>query len=77
MLLLSEHYGKDIREGYVEYRTINEKRKVTMNAFLNDEILELIQKVRNILNTKELPAKTIDTKKCESCGIRDICYAQA
>lgn len=77
MLLLSEHYGKDISEGYVEYRTINERRKVKMNAFLHDEILELIQKVRSTLNSKELPMKTADTRKCESCGIREICFSKA
>ncbi|MDP3728837.1 MAG: CRISPR-associated protein Cas4 [bacterium] len=76
ILLLSEHYGKDISEGYVEYRAINERRKIVMNPFLKDEILELIQKVRNTLNRKELPAKTNDIKKCEKCGIRDICFSQ-
>lgn len=76
MLLLSEHYGKEISHGYVEYRAIHERRKIVMNAFLRDEILELIQKVRATLNSKVLPAKTTDIKKCERCGIRDICYAQ-
>ncbi len=76
MLLLSEHYGKEISEGYVEYRAIQERRKIKMNPFLNDEILELIQKVREILNKKEIPEKTNDIRKCESCGIRDICYSQ-
>lgn len=76
MLLLSEHYGKDISFGYVEYRAINDRRKVTMNAFLKDEILELIQKVRYTLNSKELPAKTTDMKKCERCGVRDVCFSQ-
>jgi len=76
MLLLTEHYGKDITEGYVEYRAINERRKVFMNPFLKDEIIELVQKVRNTLNSKELPEKIKDMKKCERCGIRDICFSQ-
>ncbi len=75
MLLLSEHYGKEISEGYVEYRAINEKRKIKMNPFLHDEILELIQKVRHTLNTKELPTKTTDTRKCEHCGIKEECFS--
>lgn len=76
MLLLSEHYGKDISVGYVEYRSINDTRKVTMNPFLKDEILELIEKVKNTLNAKELPPKTTEIKKCGHCGIKDVCYSQ-
>ncbi len=74
MLLLSEHYGKDITEGYVEYRTIHERRKVLMNPFLKDEIIELIQKVRQILNGEELPPKVKEEWKCKICGIREICF---
>ena len=77
MLLLSEHYGKEITEGYIEYRAVNERRKVLMNPFLKDEILELIQKVQMTLNSKELPEKTKDTRKCDSCGIREICYSKS
>lgn len=76
MLLLSEHYGKEISEGYIEYRAINDRRKVKMNVFLKDEILELIIKVRNMLNNKELPAKTTEVRKCENCGIKEICYSK-
>ncbi len=75
MLLLSEHYGKKITEGYIEYRAINERRKVFMNAFLKDEILELLEKVKKILNAKEVPEKTKDSYKCSSCGIKEQCYA--
>ncbi len=76
MLLLSEHYGKEITEGYIEYRAVNERRKVFMNPFLKDEIFELLRKVRQTLNSKELPEKTKDLRKCDSCGIREICYSR-
>ncbi|MSR86445.1 CRISPR-associated protein Cas4 [Candidatus Woesearchaeota archaeon] len=76
MLLLSEHYGKEITEGYIEYRAISERRKVFMNPFLKDEIFELLGKVRETLRSKDLPEKTKDVRKCEGCGIREICYNQ-
>lgn len=75
MLLLSEHYGKEINEGYVEYRMINERRKVVMNAFLHDEILDLIKRVNELFVSKELPLKTKDEWKCKICGIREVCFS--
>jgi len=76
MLLLSEYYGMEIKEGYVEYRTVNEQRRVMMNPFLKEEILELIQRVQEMLNRKDLPQKITDRRKCEACGIREVCYSQ-
>lgn len=77
MLLLSEHYGKNITEGFIEYRSINERRRVVMNPFLKDEILALLEKVRTLLNSAHMPEKTKDVKKCDFCGIREICYSKA
>ena len=75
MLLLSEHYGKDITEGYIDYKAINERRIVTMNPFLKDEIMELIQRVNILLAQSVIPDKIEDSKKCQVCGIREKCLS--
>jgi CRISPR-associated protein Cas4 len=75
MLLLSEHYGCEVNEGYVEYRTVNERRKVTMNPFLKDKIMELIIKVKETLNSSEKPLRVNEEWKCKMCGIREDCFS--
>jgi CRISPR-associated protein Cas4 len=75
MLLLSEHYGKEIGYGYVDYKG-GEKVKVVMNPFLKDEILELKDKVNWLLESKELPSKLEEGKKCEVCGLKNECYSR-
>lgn len=54
ILLLSEHYGVKINEGYVEYKEEG-RRKLVMNAFLEDEVLDTRDKVKEVLNLKEAP----------------------
>ncbi|MBL7051647.1 MAG: CRISPR-associated protein Cas4 [Nanoarchaeota archaeon] len=75
MMLLSEHYGKEIKEGFVEYRIVNEKRKVVMNDFLREEIFDLIAKVNKLLESDVKPEKVTEGWKCDNCGIREICYS--
>jgi len=55
ILLLSEHYGVEIKEGYVDYKEEG-RRKLVMNAFLADEVLDIRDKVKEVLNSKEVPA---------------------
>jgi len=76
LLLASEHYGKDIKEGFIEYRAVNERRKVVMNPFLKDEILELVRRVNTLLQSQELPPKVSEEWKCTTCGVREVCFAR-
>jgi len=73
MMLLSEHYGKEINYGFIDYKE-GERIKVIMNPFLHDEILDLKNKVNNLLESKELPEKLEKSKKCDVCGLRDECF---
>ncbi len=75
MMLLSEHYGQEVKEGFVEYRMVNEKRKVVMNEFLREDIFDLIDKVKKLLESDCKPEKVEEEWKCESCGIREKCYS--
>ncbi|MBT4417303.1 CRISPR-associated protein Cas4 [archaeon] len=62
ILLLSEHYGVEIKEGYVDYKEAG-KRKLVMNPFVRDEVLEVRDKVLEVLDLKEAPACG-----CGRCG---------
>jgi len=75
MLLLTEHAGKDVNYGFVEYRAVNERRKVVMNLFLKDEILELIHRVNSLVQQSALPEKVKEEWKCQQCGIKETCFA--
>ncbi|MBT4174968.1 Dna2/Cas4 domain-containing protein [archaeon] len=55
ILLLSEHYGVEVKEGYVDYKEAG-KRKLVMNPFVRDEVLEIRDKVLAVLDLKEAPA---------------------
>ncbi len=74
MMLLSEKTGKEVNEGYVEYSQVNDRRKVVMNPFLRDEILELIKRVKQLLSGEEIPERVKEEWKCNYCGIRDECF---
>lgn len=71
ILLLSEHYGKEIKYGFIDYKE-GGRIKITMNPFLKDEIMEIKEKVKDILNKKEIP-DAMENKKCESCGLAEEC----
>jgi len=73
-LLLEDHYKKQIKEGFVTYLDINDRRHIAMNAFLKDEVKELIAKVNMLLKSKELPDFCGSENKCKVCGLREECY---
>ncbi len=73
-LLLEGHYKKQIKEGFITYLDIKDRRHIAMNAFLKDEVKELIDKVNDLLNSKELPDFCGSENKCKICGLRDDCY---
>ena len=75
MILLTEHAGKDVNYGFVEYCAVNERRKVVMNLFLKDEILELIHRVNSLVQQSALPEKVKEEWKCKQCGIKETCFA--
>tara|TARA_Y100000310_G_scaffold284448_1_gene307223 strand:+ start:693 stop:1478 length:786 start_codon:yes stop_codon:yes gene_type:complete len=61
ILLLSEHYGTKITEGFVDYS--GSKRKLTLNPFLENQVTEIRDKVLDILNKKTIPEC-----KCGKCS---------
>jgi len=77
LLLLEEKLEKPVKEGFVRYLDKNETRQVTMNPFFRDEIIELIGKVNNLLNSKEVPDFIQNENKCNACELKKDCYNKA
>jgi CRISPR-associated protein Cas4 len=67
MMMLEEAFHIPVREGYVKYLNNRADRRVVMNPFLEIEVKELIAKVQNLLESKELP---------EPCG-KSFCNCSA
>ena len=73
ILLLQEKYPQ-INYGYLYYVTAYEKRKLVMNPFLKEYVLQLISDTKKLLSEKILPDYCENKKKCESCEIKKYCY---
>lgn len=74
ILLLKEKYA-GVNEGFVEYIDANEKRKVVLNAFIEDEVKGLIVKVKELMNSTVPPEKDKNEAKCLKCELREQCDA--
>jgi CRISPR-associated protein Cas4 len=72
-MLAEAKFNKEIKEGFIHYLDQKEKRRISINIFLKDEIKELVKKVENILKNKELPPVVENINKCTNCGLKDVC----
>lgn len=72
-LLAQEHFNQNVKEGFVLYLDHKERRHISINPFLIDEIKDLVIKVDKLLKSKDLPELASNNNKCRSCGIKDIC----
>ncbi len=74
MLLLEEKYGMEIKGGYVHYLNEDVKFDVIMNPFLKQEVLDLIQKVKELLDTSQVPPAISSENKCNACSLKEECF---
>ena len=73
-LLMEEKYQIPITEGFVVYLDKQERRHISINPFLKQEVKDLRDKVRSLLSNKDLPSRVKSENKCLKCGLRDKCY---
>lgn len=73
-LLMEDKFGKEVKEGFVYYLDTQQKRHITINPFLKQEVKELKEKVRKLLENKEIPNFTDNENKCAKCGLYDQCH---
>ena len=74
LLIVSDFLKKEINTGFIKYIDANSNFKVTLNPFLKQKVLNTIDLVFNLLNSKTPPQRVSHIKKCESCGLKDVCY---
>ena len=72
-ILMLENLGKKTSEGVLRYIG-QEDRLLHMNSMLKEEILEVVARTANVLNSKEIPSYTDNKHKCTSCSLKEICY---
>jgi len=73
-MMLEDKFNKHVDGGYIHYLDINEKRKITINPFMKEEVKQLTQEVIELLGNRLLPDFVDNRNKCKSCGLRDDCY---
>ncbi|MBW2977259.1 CRISPR-associated protein Cas4 [Candidatus Woesearchaeota archaeon] len=73
-LLLEESRGTKIKEGFVHYLDIDERRQVVINPFLKEEVIELREKVLELLNSDKIPEHCDNERKCAVCGLKKECF---
>lgn len=76
ILLLENTFKVSISSGYVKYIDAGVSRRIEVNAFLKDQVRELIQDVRVLLSSSKVPDKCTNTNKCDKCGLKKICYSE-
>ncbi len=72
-MLMEEKFGQQIKEGIIHYLDPNVRRQVVINPFLKQEVKELKDKVRSMLEEKEIPTITDNENKCKKCGLKEQC----
>jgi len=70
---LLEDSGKTVQEAVMQYRGVD-RRILSMNSFLKEEVLALIQKTSEILKGYVPPDHVDNKNKCRSCQFKDVCY---
>ena len=73
-MLLEEKFNEPVKEGFVHYIDVNERRHIPINIFLKDEIEQLIKKVKTLLESQEIPDFCENKNKCNACGLKETCY---
>jgi len=73
-MLLQEKYNKQIKEGFVFYLDSKEKRHISINPFMKEEVKQIVNEVIELLEKKWLPDFCNNKNKCKKCGLRQTCY---
>jgi CRISPR-associated protein Cas4 len=73
-LLLEEKFNKEIKECFVNYLDAGARRQLTMNPFMKEEIIELVNEIQNLLEKKNIPTYTENRNKCVNCGLKERCH---
>lgn len=75
MLLLKESSKKQVKEGFIRYLDNNQLRQITMNPFIEDEIVKLRDEALEVIRSGLAPDFCENRNKCVKCGLREQCFS--
>jgi len=73
-LLIEDKFKKNVKEGFVNYLDSMQRRHILINQFLRLEVVELVEKVKALLNGFEIPKIIKNENKCTVCSLKDKCF---
>lgn len=75
-LCLEEMMQTAIEEGAFFYGKTRRREKVKIDRELRDQTIKIIQSVRDIITSKQIP-KAEYSQRCRNCSLNDICQPKA
>ena len=63
-MLAEEHFNQEVKEAFILYLDQKQKRHISINPFLKEEIKEMIKKIESLLLQKTPPNKVSNLNKC-------------
>jgi len=76
-MLLEEKFKTNVKEGFINYLDAKETRKIAINPFMREEIINLIKDVQELLKAQQPPNYCENRNKCTNCGLKETCYNEA
>ena len=76
-MLIEERFKTSVREGFVRYLDAKETRKIAINPFMREEVINLIKGVQELLKNQQLPDYCENKNKCANCGLKQTCYNES
>jgi len=71
ILLASELWP--CKKGILYYRNRRKRFTIEMSEELKKEIMQIIEKIKEIIRNERFPQHHADSKKCQSCEVRKFC----
>jgi len=73
-MLIEEKFNTKVKEGFVNYLDAKETRHISINSFMKEEIMDLVNEVQELLKNQKIPNYCDNKSKCVNCGLRNTCY---
>lgn len=75
-IILAEQKDKKAKRCIIRYTDSGTERDIVMNPFLRFKTINVIEKVKMLLNQDKLPDFCDNTNKCNKCIVKEECYNQ-
>ena len=76
-MLLEEKFQTKVKDGFINYLDAKESRRIAINPFMKEEIIQLISEIQILLKNSYPPKYCENRNKCANCGIKETCYDES